>query len=177
MGLVRPSVRPGRPGTGIESLIPAPAVHRVVSEDLDLTMEALEELYRSHRVKGWDLKVYDYASNAWRDAEEAFSTTGTYERAVLTRPGTRPIRVRVMPQHTGGLRVDPGSAGEIAVWQTLGLDLRSRHLAAVSKVLEGRRDPVPLEEICGLLEMEEGDDAREARVAIMDLLSTGSGSS
>lgn len=147
-----------------------------MSEELDLTMEALEDLYRSPRLSGWDLKVYDYSSNTWRDAEEAFSVPGTYERAVLTRPGTRPVRVRVMPPHAGGLSVDPGSAGEMAVWRTLGLDLRSRHLVAIGDVLDGRNGPVPLEEICELLDSEEGDDAREARAAILDLLATGRGS-
>jgi hypothetical protein len=147
-----------------------------VSEELDLSMEALEALYRSPRMRGWDLKVYDYTSNTWRDAGEAFSTPGTYERAVLTRPGTRPVRVRVMPPRSEGLRLDPRSAGDMAVWRTLGLDLKNRHLEVIRRVLVGRGEPVPLEELARLLESDPGDDAKDARNVIMGLLSTEGGS-
>jgi hypothetical protein len=153
--------------------MPTSTVHMLVSEELNLTMEALEDLYHSRKAMGWDLTVYDYSSNSWRDAEEAFGTPGTYERAVLTRPGTRPVRVRVLPPGTGGLRVDPSSAHEVAMWRALGLDLRPRHMDAIAEVLEGRRDPVSLEEVADLLEGGSDDAAREARDEILRLLSNG----
>ena len=145
----------------------------VVSEQLNLTMGALEDLYRSRKAKGWDLKVYDYSSNSWRDAEEAFVTPGVYELAVLTGPGTQPVRVRVIPPGTGGLYLDPSSAREVAMWRALGLDLRPRHMDAIAEVLEGRRDPVSLEEVADLLEGGADDAAREARAEIQRFLSSG----
>jgi hypothetical protein len=146
-----------------------------VSEELDLTMRALEELYRSRGAEGWDLRVYDYTSNSWRDADEAFSTPGTYERAVLARSGQRPIRIRVLPPGPEALRVDPRSAGELAVWRALGLDLRGHHLEAIRRVLVGRRDPVPVQEVGRLLRADGGRDAMEAWGAISGLLSGGDG--
>ncbi len=153
--------------------MPTSVVHVLVSEELNLTMEALEDLYRSRKAMGWDLKVYEYSSNSWRDAEEAFGTPGVYERAVLTGPGMRPVRVCILPPGAGGLHMDPSSAREVAVWRALGLDLRPRHMDAIAEVLERRKDPVSLEEVAYLLE-EGGDEAaREARAEILRFLSSG----
>lgn len=160
--------------TVVETLMPTLVVHVLVSEELNLTMEALEDLYRSRKAVGWDLKVYEYSSNSWLDAEEAFGTPGAYERAVLTGPGMRPVRVRILPPGAGGLHMDPSSAREVAMWRALGLDLRPRHMDAIAEVLEGRKDPVSLEEVADLLEGRGDDAAREARDEIQRFLSIGS---
>ena len=144
-----------------------------VSEELSLTMKAFEDLYHSRKEIGWKLTVYDYSSNSWRDAEEAFSTPGIYERAVLIGPGMRPVRICVLPPGTGGLHVDPSSAREVAMWRALGLDLRPRQMDAIAEVLEARKDPVSLLEVANLLEGESGDAARGARDEILRLLSSG----
>ena len=143
-----------------------------MSEELNLTMVALEALYNSRKDLGWNLSVYDYSSNSWRDAEEAFATPGVYERAVLIGPGMRPVRVRMLPPGTGGLYLDPSSAREVAMWRALGLDLRPRHMDAIAEVLEARGDPVSLVEVANLLEGESGDAAREALDEIHKLLSS-----
>jgi len=153
--------------------MPTLVVHMLVSEELNLTMEALEGLYRSRKTTGWDLKVYDYSTNTWRDAEEAFVTPGIYERAVLTGPGTQPVRVRVLPPGKGGLHIDPSSTPEVSVWRALGLNLRPRHMDAIAVVLKGRSDPISLEEIADLLEERNDDASREARDEIRRFLSTG----
>ncbi len=145
----------------------------LVSEELNLTMEALEGLYRSRKATGWDLKVYDYSTNTWRDAEEAFVTPGIYERAVLTGPGMQPVRVRVLPPGKGGLHIDPSSVREIATWRTVGIDLRPRYMDAIAKVLEGRKDPISLEEIADLLEGGSDEAAQGARDEILRFLSSG----
>lgn len=157
----------------VETLMPTSVVHLRVSEELNLTMGALESLYRSRKAGGWELKVYDYSSNTWRDAEEAFVTPGTYERAVLTGPGMRPVRVRVLPPGARGLHMDPSSAREVAVWRALGLDLRARHMDAIAKVLKDRKDPISLEEVADLLEGRNDDAAREAHDEILRFLSSG----
>jgi hypothetical protein len=153
--------------------MPTSVVHVLVSEELNLTMEALEGLYRSRKATGWELKVYDYSSNTWRDAEEAFVTPGTYERAVLTGPGMQPVRVRVLPPGKGGLHFDPSSTREVAVWRALGLNLRPRHMDAIAGVLEGRKGPISLEEVVDMLEGRTDEAAREAREEIIRFLSTG----
>lgn len=151
--------------------MPTPVVHLLVSEELNLTMKALERLYRSRKAEGWDLKVYDYSSNTWREAEEAFVIPGIYERAVLTGPGMQPVRVRVLPPGKGGLHMDPSSAREVALWRGLGLDLRARHMDAIAKVLKDRKDPISLEEVADLLEGRIDASAREARDEIIRFLS------
>lgn len=144
-----------------------------MGEALSLTLVALEEMYMSRRAKGWDLRVYDYASNTWRNGEVAFSTPGTYERAVLTPPGGRPMQVRVLPPSTIGLYVDAGSAGQVAVWRALGVDLQGRHAEAVAEALEGRSGPVSLADVSEALEGLDGDAAREARKVIRNALGQG----
>jgi len=144
-----------------------------VSHELSLTMEALEDIYRSRRARGWDLRVYDYASNTWREAEEAFATPGTYERAVFTGPGTRPIRVRVLPRGGGGILLDATSAREMAVWQTLGIPFQGRHLQLISSVLEDRPGQVSLEEFADLLKASDDPLASEVLEALGPLLPSG----
>jgi hypothetical protein len=146
-----------------------------VSEELSLTMEALEDLYRARAVKGWDVRVYDYTSNTWKEAEEAFSTPGTYERAVLTGPGTRPIRVRVLPRGASGLKLEATSAMEMAVWRTLGIGLQGRHLDLISRLLVDHDGPVTIEELAGLLVGSEDPLAKEVLHALAPLLPTGVG--
>ena len=82
--------------------------------------------------------VYDYASNRWVDAEEAFSRSGTYELAVLSGPGGERVRVRVMPPGPAGLSIDARSAGDLAVWRAIGVDLAARHLQLLRDLLDGR---------------------------------------
>ena len=146
-----------------------------MGEALCLTLEDLEGMYASRRSLGWDLRVYDYASNTWRTGEEAFSTPGTYERAVLTPPGGRPIQVRVLPPSATGLHVDAASAGQLAVWRALGVALQGRHVEALAEALEGRNGPVPLTEVASALEGLDSDAAREALEAIRDALGAGGG--
>lgn len=141
-----------------------------MSEELCLTMEALEELYLARKARGWDLRVYDYTSNTWRRGDEAFETPGTYERAVLTGPGLRPVRVRVLPRGGGGLLLDATSAGEIAVWRMLGIPLQGRHLDLISSLLEDSPEKVSLEELADLLRASEDPLAKEVLEALGRLL-------
>jgi hypothetical protein len=146
-----------------------------VGEELRLTLDALEELYSARRAGGWELRVYDYSTNAWKGPEKAFSTPGTYEMAILTPPDGRPVKVRVLPPGATGLSVDAASIGELGVWRALGVDLKGRHVEAVVEALEGREGPVPLQEIATLLEGVEGDAASEARKAILATFGDGGG--
>lgn len=146
-----------------------------MSHELSLTMEALEELYHAQRARGWDLRVYDYTSNTWREAEEAFTTLGTYERAVLTGPGTRPIRVRVLPRGGGGLLLEAASAREMSVWRALGIPLQGRHLELVSSLLKDRPGQVSLEELADLLKASDDPIASEVLEVLVPLLPSGGG--
>lgn len=143
--------------------------------ELSLTLEALEELYLARREKGWSVQVYDYTSNSWREGDEAFRVPGTYERAVLQGPGTRPVRVRVLPSGGGGLSMDPASAGEVGTWRALGVELRGRHLELIVSLLEGRTEKVTLQELAGMLRARDDPLAREVLEAISTLLPPGGG--
>jgi hypothetical protein len=136
-------------------------------------MEALEELYRARRARGWDLRVYDYTANTWREGDEAFQMPGTYERAVLTGPGTRPIRVRVVPSGGDMLQLDAGSAREMSVWRALGVRLHGRHLDLLGQLLEDRTERVSLEELAVLLRESEDPLASQVLEAIGPLLRPG----
>jgi hypothetical protein len=107
-------------------------------------MEALEELYLTRRTRGWSLQVYDYTSNVWRDGEEAFREAGTYEKAVLKGPGTRPIRIRVVPTGGGEISMDAASAREMGTWRALGIELKGRHLQLIDSLLEALSALLPL---------------------------------
>lgn len=144
-----------------------------MSEELSLTMEALRELYLARKSRGWDLRVYDYTSNTWLQGEEAFVTPGTYERAVLTGPGTRPIRVRVLPTGGGDLALDATSVGEMGVWRALGVDLRGRHLDLLATLLEDRPEKVTLEELVALLRGSGDPLAVEVLEALAPLVPPG----
>ena len=120
--------------------------------------------------------MYDYTSNSWLDASEAFSRPGTYERALLTGPGGVRVRVRIMPRGHGGLSIDAESAGDVSVWRALGVHLAVRHLTLVVEVLAGREGPVALEEVATLLTEIDGVVAREVLEALGPLL-PGAGSS
>jgi hypothetical protein len=146
-----------------------------VSGELSLTMEALEELYLARRARGWEVMVYDYTSNSWRDNEEAFHTPGTYERAVLRAPGSRPVRVRILPTGGGGLSVDAASAGGMGVWRALGLDLKGRHLELLGSLLEGREGEVTMEELVALLRASGDPRADEVLEALSLLVPSGGG--
>ncbi len=146
-----------------------------MSHELSLTMEALEELYHARRGMGWDLRVYDYTSNTWREAEEAFTTPGTYERAVLTGPDARPIRVRVLPRGGRGLLLEATSAREMSVWRALGIPLQGRHLELVSSLLEDRPGQVSLEELADLLKASDDPIASEVLEVLGPLLPSGGG--
>jgi hypothetical protein len=146
-----------------------------VSEELSLTMKALRELYRARRAMGWGLQVYDYTSNTWREGDEAFTTPGTYERAVLTGPGMRPIRVRVLPTAVGGLSLDAGCVREMGVWRALGIDLKGRHLDLVGSLVEGHSGHVSVEELVELLMASDDPLAREVLVALAPLVPSGGG--
>jgi hypothetical protein len=138
-------------------------------------MEALEELYLARRDRGWEVMVYDYSSNAWRENEEAFRRPGTYERAVLRGPDSRPVRVRIVPAGGKGLSVDAASAGEMGVWRALGVELKGRHLDLVASLLEGREGDVTLEEMVELLRGSDDPRADEVLVALSALVPTGGG--
>lgn len=122
-----------------------------MSEELSLTMDALQELYLARRARGWDLRVYDYTSNKWREGTEAFTVPGTYERAVLTGPGMRPIRVRLLPTAGSGLSLDVTSIKEMGVWRALGIDLQGRHLDLMWSLVEGLTGHVTVKELVILL--------------------------
>ncbi|NIP34665.1 MAG: hypothetical protein GWN18_06955 [Thermoplasmata archaeon] len=143
--------------------------------ELSLTMEALEELYLARREMGWSVQVYDYTSNSWREGEEAFRAPGTYERAVLQGPGTRPVRVRVLPSGGGGLSMDPASAAEVGTWRALGVELRGRHLELIGSLLEGRSEKVTVEELTALLRASDDPRAGEVLAALSTLLPQGGG--
>jgi hypothetical protein len=147
-----------------------------VSEELSLTMDALEELYRARRARGWDLRVYDYTANTWRDGEDAFRVPGTYERAVLTGPGTRPIRVRLVPSGGELLLLDATSARDMGVWRALGVQLLGRHLDLLGELLADRTDRVSVEEIAALLRASDDPLAPRVLEALAPLLGRGGGS-
>lgn len=114
--------------------------------------------------------MYDYTSNSWLDASEAFSRPGTYEKALLTGPGGARVRVRITPRAAGGLSIDAGSTGDVSVWRALGVNLAVRHLALLKEVLVGREGPVTLEEVAKLLAALDGETARETLEALGPLL-------
>jgi len=138
-------------------------------------MEALQALYLARRARGWDLQVYDYTSNTWREGDEAFATPGTYERAVLKGPGMRPIRVSVLPAAGGGLSLDASSVREMGVWRALGIDLKGRHLDLLGSLVEGHTGQVTLEELMDLLRASDDPLASEVLVALAPLVPTGGG--
>lgn len=140
-----------------------------------MTLGALEDLYRARKARGWTLRVYDYGSNTWREGEEAFRTPGTYERAVLTGPGTTPVRVRVLPPEGGVLQLDASSALDLGVWRALGVDLKGRHLEVIGELLEGWEGPLPVEELARLLGSSQDPVAMEALEALASLLPRGGG--
>ncbi len=166
-----PSARRSRAETLIQSTVPS----RSVTEELSLTMEALEGLWRARRELGWGLRVYDYSANAWVEGDEAFSRPGTYELAILKGPSGGPVRVRLLPPGSHDLQVDPGSAGDVAVWRLLGVSLSARHLELISLMLEGRSGPVSVAEVADLLRAEGGGLALEAHDAMAPLLRGGGG--
>lgn len=141
-----------------------------MAEELRLTLEGLERLWEARSGHGWSLQVYDYGANRWLEGDAAFSRPGTYEQAVLTGPVGQRVRVRLLPPGSGGLAVDPASAGEVAVWRAMGADLRARHLEVVRGLLEGREGPVPLGELAAMLEADGSEVAREVLAAISGLL-------
>lgn len=146
-----------------------------MSGELSLTIEALEELYLARRDLGWEVMVYDYTSNTWRENEEAFRTPGTYERAVLRGPTSRPVRVRILPTGGGNLSVDAASAAEKGVWRALGLDLKGRHLELLGSLLEGREGEVTLEDLVALLGACGDPRADEVLEALSRLVPSGGG--
>ena len=146
-----------------------------MSGELSLTMEALEELYVARRERGWEVMVYDYTSNTWREGDEAFRTPGTYERAVLHGPGSRPVRVRILPTGGGGLALDAASAGEMGVWRALGIDLKGRHLELIGSLVEGREGEVTVEELAALLRASGDPRATEVLDALSPLVPSGGG--
>ena len=140
-----------------------------------LTMEALHELYLTRRDRGWSVQVYDYTSNTWREGEEAFRESGTYERAVLRGPGTSPVRVRLVPTGGGDLSMDAASAGEMGTWRALGVERRGRHLQLIASLLEGHGGQVTLEELAVLLSGSSDPLAEEVLDALSPLLPPGGG--
>ena len=133
-------------------------------------MDALQDLYLARRARGWDLRVYDYTSNTWREGDEAFTVPGTYERAVLTGPGMRPIRVRVLPTTGGGLSLDVTSVKEMGVWRALGIDLLGRHLDLMGSLVEGQTGQVTVEELVDLLSACDDPLAPEVLDALAPLV-------
>jgi hypothetical protein len=150
--------------------MPASDLPRGVADELRLTLDALKGLWEARRKGGWDLRVYDYTSNSWMGAEEAFSRPGTYERAVLTAPGGRPVRVTVLPPGGGGLSVDPASATTVGLWRSLGVSMRASQLELIGRLLAGRTEPINLEDLGALLEGSGEAGAIEARKALDPLL-------
>jgi hypothetical protein len=138
-------------------------------------MEALEELYLTRRTRGWSLQVYDYTSNVWRDGEEAFREAGTYEKAVLKGPGTRPIRIRVVPTGGGEISMDAASAREMGTWRALGIELKGRHLQLIDSLLEAHEGAVTVEELVTLLRDSRDSLADEVLEALSALLPLGGG--
>jgi hypothetical protein len=119
--------------------------------------------------------VYDYTSNSWWENEEAFRRPGTYERAVLRGPDSRPVRVRILPSGGGGLSVDAASAGEMGVWRALGIELKGRHLDLVATLLEGRDGEITLEELVTLLRASDDPRSGEVLEALSTLVPLGGG--
>jgi hypothetical protein len=138
-----------------------------------MTMDALEELYRARLARGWELSVYDYTANTWRDGEDAFRVSGTYERAVLTGPGARPIRVRVVPKGGSILQLDAGTAREMGVWRALGVRLLGRHVDLLGELLDDRPGQVSLEELAQLLRTSDDPLAAEILEAMAPILRSG----
>ncbi len=136
-----------------------------VEEELEVTLEALEALYRARRGQGWSLTVYDYPENRWYDGEVAFEREGTYEQAVLIDPRGRRVRVRLSPSGGWGIRLDAASAGEMAVWRAMGMEPRGPALALLRDALQGRTGPVDLEELDSIIAAAPLGGEEEARVA------------
>ena len=122
-----------------------------MSEELYMTLEGLEVFYSAQMEEGWDLKVYDYTSNTWREAADAFRRAGTYENAVMTRAGSKPIRIRLLPSGKGGLMIDVASVGDKALWRSLGVQLGGRHLGLLVRMLEDHSGEIMMEELVALL--------------------------
>jgi hypothetical protein len=132
---------------------------------MEVTLDALEAIYRDRRGQGWALTVYDYVENRWYDGEEAFQREGTYELAVLVDPGGRRVRVRLNPTGSWGIRVDAASAGEMAVWRAMGMEPKGDALALLRDLLEGRTGLVDLEELDSMMAATSlgGGEARAAQ--------------
>jgi hypothetical protein len=123
-------------------------------------MRALEDLYEVRSPKGWDLRVYDYTSNTWMNATEAFGSPGTFEMAVLTPPGGRPIRITLLPPGGSELTIDIESLGDVSLWRSLGIRLDVRHLNLLKELVGSRTEPVSIDELVTLLTTEGSEDAR-----------------
>jgi len=127
-----------------------------------MTFAELEVFYSAQMEKGWDLKVYDYTSNTWREAADAFRRAGTYEQAVMTRTGSKPVRIRLLPIGRGGLMIDVASVGDKALWGSLGVQLGGRHLGLLVRMMEDHSGEILLEELVALL--RTGDDPLASEV-------------
>lgn len=136
-----------------------------MSEVLELTMDALLELYVPMADRGWRLRVYDYALNRWFPGEEAFARTGAYELAILSGPEGSHVRVRLLPPGRCSINLEAGSAGDPSVWEAMGVRLRGRELELVMSLLTDRTGPVPLRELVDLLAVRETGDDDEAETA------------
>ena len=136
-----------------------------MSEALELTMDALLELYIPMADRGWQLRVYDYALNRWFSGEEAIARTGAYELAILSGPGGSHVRVRLLPPGRCSINLEAGSAGDPSVWEAMGVRLRGRELELVMTLLADRMGPVPLRELVALLASRERGDGDEVETA------------
>lgn len=129
----------------------------------------LKDLQLGGDLEGWEVQLYDYARNRWVDGREAFGTAGpsegVYELAVLRDRRGRTVRVRLVPDGRSPLRIEAASAGDLGLWDALGVRMRAEELDAVRKAVEGRDGTLCLDELdeaLAALERTGGDGARGA---------------
>ncbi len=156
-----------------------------MAEELSMSLGRLRDLRLGGDLDGWDVKLYDYARNRWVDAGEALRVAGqpegVYELAVLRDRRGRTVRVRLVPEGRSPLRIEAASAGDVALWDALGVRMRAEELAAVRRAVGDREGVLGLDELdeaLAALERAEGDDARGAagaRRAVEGALTRGRG--
>jgi hypothetical protein len=149
-------------------------------EELSMSLERLRGLHLGGRLEGWQVQLYDYARNRWSDAGEALAAAspaeGVYELAVLRDRRGRTVRVRLVPEGRSPLRMEAASAGDVGLWDALGVRMRAEELAAVRRAVEGREGALGLDELDEALAAleraggEEGEGAAGARRAVSGAL-------
>jgi len=149
-----------------------------------MTLGEMGDLASRGRLKGFEVRLYDYARNRWVSADEATlggRDPGVYEMAVFRDRRGRVVRARILPEGRGALRIDAASAGEPAVWAAVGVRLSGTAPRAIARAVGGRVGPVTAAELDAALEAlersggEGAEGASQARRALAPLLAASGG--